>query len=629
MMERLREGVNGIAVKIILGLIIFSFLFAGVGGFITAGNVEPAALVGQREISVNQFEQAYQNERQQMETQSGEMATALLNSPEYLSQFKRNVLDRMINQALLDQYVDELGFRVSETQIKQSIREIPSFSSNGIFNNDQYLAALRRTGLTSAQFADYIRQDLEREYLVNALQNSEFVLNNEMNLLHEIEAQTRSVRTLSLPLADFTKTVTITPEQKKAYYDQNAFRFLRPEQFKIEYVELSGTDLAAIAEITDEEAQTYYQANLTTFGTAERRKVRHIMIEGKDDAAEKEAASVLAQLNSGADFATLAKTHSDDTFSAEQGGELDWIEKGVMDPEFEKAAFSLPSKGSISEVVKSDFGFHVIQLDDVKPSDAKPFEEMRVEILKQLKLQQAAEKFYEQSSLLAEKAFELPDNLNDAAEAVGVKVKETDFVALNELTGVLANPAVYKVLGQTEVRDDGLNSEAIEVGPEHLLIVRVNEVRPEMVLPFSEVDSQVEAILLQEESKKAAQALLDTLIADLKKGDTSSLEKSGYAFSEEKILTRESAEQDVVALSYKMPTPLKGQSEYAQTQNRNGDLILVQLDDVQLPKIPETDLKGANADKMLNASINSALSSVIGQLKEKIDVVYSLDSNKE
>ena len=629
MMERLREGVNGIAVKIILGLIIFSFLFAGVGGFITAGNVEPAALVGQREISVNQFEQAYQNERQQMETQSGEMATALLNSPEYLSQFKRNVLDRMINQALLDQYVDELGFRVSETQIKQSIREIPSFSSNGIFNNDQYLAALRRTGLTSAQFADYIRQDLEREYLVNALQNSEFVLNNEMNLLHEIEAQTRSVRTLSLPLADFTKTVTITPEQKKAYYDQNAFRFLRPEQFKIEYVELSGTDLAALAEITDEEAQTYYQANLTTFGTAERRKVRHIMIEGKDDAAEKEAASVLAQLNSGADFATLAKTHSDDTFSAEQGGELDWIEKGVMDPEFEKAAFSLPSKGSISEVVKSDFGFHVIQLDDVKPSDAKPFEEMRVEILKQLKLQQAAEKFYEQSSLLAEKAFELPDNLNDAAEAVGVKVKETDFVALNELTGVLANPAVYKVLGQTEVRDDGLNSEAIEVGPEHLLIVRVNEVRPEMVLPFSEVDSQVEAILLQEESKKAAQALLDTLIADLKKGDTSSLEKSGYAFSEEKILTRESTEQDVVALSYKMPTPLKGQSEYAQTQNRNGDLILVQLDDVQLPKIPETDLKGANADKMLNASINSALSSVIGQLKEKIDVVYSLDSNKE
>lgn len=629
MMERLREGVNGIAVKIILGLIICSFLFAGVGGYITAGNVEPAALVGEREISVSQFEQAYQNERQQAQAQSGEMITTLLNSPDYLYQFRRSVLDRMVNQSLLDQYVDELGFRVSENQIKQAIREIPSFSSNGIFNNEQYLEALRRSGLTTEQFAEFIRQDLEREYFIDALQGSEFVLENEIEFLYNLEGQTRKVRTLRLPLADFARKVEITQEQMKAYYEKNSFQFLRPEQFKISYVELSGATLADVVDITEEEALAYYQANIDSFGSAPSRKVSHIMIEGGGDKAKEEASLILTQLKSGGDFATLAKTHSDDTFSAEQGGQLDWFEKGVMDPVFEEAAFALNKKGDLSEIVESEFGVHIIKLDEVKPSNAKPFDEMRLEILAQLKQQKAAEVFYERSTLLAEKAFEIPDNLDDAANEVDAIVQKTDFIALADLQGVLSNPSVFNLFQQPEVRDDGLNSEMIEIGSEHVLVVRVNEVRPEVVLPFAEVERQVETILLQKESEKAALELVKKLITELDEGKDSALKESGYSFSEEQTLVRQSPDRDVAKLAFKMPTPLKGKTQYAQTQEPNGDLILVALDEVKSPESTTIDLQGPFADRMVNTIVNLDIDSVIGQLRERISVTYSLDKMEE
>lgn len=626
MMERLRESVNGIAVKIILGLIICSFLFAGVGGYITAGNVEPVALVGEREISTSQFEQAYQNERQQLQAQSGEIVTTLLNTPSYLNQFRRNVLDRMVNQLLLDEYADELNIQVSDEQIKQAIRDIPAFSSNGIFNNEQYLAALRRSGLTTNQFAQYIRQDLARDYLVKALQSSEFVLDNELTSYYKLQEQMRTVRTLTLPLIDFTAKTKITDEQKKAYYDSNSSQFLRPEQFKISYVELSAESIADMAEISVADAQAFYQDNLTSYGTAERRKVSHIMIEGDDDKAKQKAQALSAQLKSGANFAELAKVNSEDAFSAKQGGQLDWFDKGIMDQAFEDAAFELQNKNDVSEVVQSEFGFHIIQLDDVSLPDVKPFEEVREEILQQLKQQQAVEKFYEQSNLLAERAFEISDTLDDAASAISANVEQTDFVSLADLQGVLANPAVLQVLEEPEVRHDGLNSQSIEVGPEHIMVVRIDDVRPEMILPFAEVDAQVERILLRRNSENAAEALVNNVMTELKEGSDKALLASGYTFSEDNVLTRTSPERDVVALAFTMPIPKQGMSQYAFTRDSMGSYILVSLDAVEDPEGIDTNSQGPLAESILLTMVNADMNSVLEQLKASTDVTYALES---
>lgn len=630
MMERLREGVNSIAVKIILGLIIFSFVFAGVGGYLASGSVQPAATVGNEEISRNQFEQAYQNERALMQAQAGDFFSQLLSDPNYLAQFRFNVLERMVNQSLLDQEAQNLGLRVSDDQIKQTIREMPAFrGATGLFDNDLYLASLRRNGLTPDQFADYVRQDLVREQFVNALISSEFALKGELEALHKLEGQTRTVRTLTLPLADFAEKADITAEQKTAYYEQNPAEFVRPEQFKIAYVELSGEGIADVADVTEDEAKAYYEANKASYGTAEQRKVSHIMIQGDDNAAKEKAEAVLSELNAGADFAELAKTRSDDTFSAEQGGQLDWFDKGVMDPAFEEAAFALNNKGDITGVVQSDFGFHIIKLDDVKPSDAKPFAQVRDDIMAQLKQQHAVEKFHALSNELAEKAFEMPDNLEDAANAVNAKVERTAFVSLQELEGVLANPQVVQALQLPEVRDDGLNSELIEIAPEHVVVVRVDEVRPETVLPFDEVEAQVTEQLKRQKGEEAAEALANTLVAELSQGNDAGLKASGYAFGDETELTRVSPEREVVDLAFTMAAPADGKAQYGMTRAVSGDVLVVALDAVKEPETESISLDSQLAERVIRATANLDLESVIAQLKENTNVVYSLDNEAQ
>ncbi len=446
MMERLREGANNWVIKVILGLIIISFAFAGVGSYLAGGNDVPAATVGDQDISRAQFEQVYQNERARMQQQAGDMFSALMSDPAYLRQFRQNVLDRMVNDMLLEQYANELNLRVSDAQIKQAIVDMSQFQRDGKFDNELYQAGLRRAGFTPDQFAEYMRKDLVRQQLVNALLSSEFVLDDEIQAQYDLVAQTRTIRTLSLPVATFAEKANVTDEEMKAYYDKNSGEFVRPEQVKASYVELSGDKLADSIKVTDEEAQAYYDANKANYESKAKRKVSHILIQGDDADAKAKAEAVLADLKAGKDFAAEAKAKSDDTFSAKDGGSLDWIEKGVMDPSFEEAAFALKNKGDISGLVKSEFGYHIIKLDDVEPAVAKPFDEVKDSIVAALKQQKAADRFYEMSTELSEKAFEMPDNLDDAAKAVNAKVQKTDFFSRQDAQGVMANPKVLEAL---------------------------------------------------------------------------------------------------------------------------------------------------------------------------------------
>ena len=626
MMERLRAGADSLVVKVILGLIILSFVFAGVGSYLIGGSDKPIAVIGSVEISESQFEQAYQNERQSMQEQAGEMFNTLIANPSYLAQFRANVLDRMINQSLLDQYATQLGLRVSDELIKDEIRSMPAFWSNGIFNNEQYLASLRRNGLTPEQFAEFVRQDLSREQLIAAIQGSEFTLNNELASLYKLEEQSRRVRSLTLELNKFAEEIKPTDEEKQAYYQENAMQFMRPEQLKISYIELSGKKLAESVTVSEAEANDYYQANLARFGTAEQRKVSHIMLEGDSDEQMKKAEALLKELQAGADFAELAKANSQDTFSAEQGGQLDWFEKGVMDPSFEAAAFGLKNTGDIAtEVVKSDFGLHIIKLDDIKASDITPFAEVKQEILTQLKQQKAAESFYSLSSKLAEKAFEMPDNLDEAANAVNMDAMSTDFVSIAELSEPLLNPLVQQALQQDDVRD-GLNSEVIELAPEHAVVVRIDEIRPETILPFAEVEKQVTARLQQEKGELLMQALADKLVEELNNGQNAALQASGYRFSEAQDIKRNDAQnRDLVDLAFTMSLS-DGKPEYGAIKTFDGNMLILELEAITEPKPEDADLQGLMAERVQQSLANASLISLIEQLKQEIKVTSDLSA---
>ncbi|OLQ76143.1 peptidylprolyl isomerase [Photobacterium proteolyticum] len=611
MMERMREGASSIWVKIILGLIILSFVFAGVGSYLAGGSEQAAAKIDDREISQREFEQAYQNERNRMQSQLGEYFTTLMGDPAYVQQFRRSVLDRMVNDVLVEQRAKELGLRISDEQIRSSIVSMPEFQRDGKFDNEVYNTLLRRSGFTPEMFAESMRTDMLRQQLLTAIQGSDFALGNELAALTKLEKQQRVIRSLTLDVAEFQKNADVSEEAIQAFYDQNPQMFTRPDQVKVAYIELSGEGLKTTLEISEDDAKAFYEENQAKFGTAEQRLASHILIQGDSSEAKAKADTLLAELNGGADFAQLAESSSDDTFSAKEGGKLDWFERGVMDPAFEDAAFAL-NKGETSAVVKTSFGYHIIKLDDIKASKVKPFADVRDDIVAELREQRAAEEFYDLQTQLAETAFEMPDSLDDAAAAVNAEVQTTDFFAQNDAPGVLANPAVMQAVFSPEVREDGLNSDVIEIGPEHVVVVRVEDSRDEMVLPFDEVSDSVKQQLAAQQGEQAAQAKADEIIAALRDGNTGILEAESLSFSDAQTISRSGADRMVAQVAYGLAKPVDSKAVYGMTRDMSGNVLIIALDEVI-----EADVDQVASD--------SQLATQVEQMNAQQDVMATLE----
>ncbi|MDK9778228.1 MULTISPECIES: peptidylprolyl isomerase [unclassified Vibrio] len=619
MMDRLREGVNSIAIKIILGLIILSFVFAGVGSYLTSGGNNAAAKVGNTEISRGEFEMAYQNERNRMQAQFGDSFAQMLADPAYVESFRKSVLDRMINDVLLDQQAESLGLRISDAQIRTMILELPQFQSNGKFDQDVYQASLRRAGYSPDSFAEYMRSQLVREQLLNALQLSEFTLPGEVQAEGKLFTQTRDIRTITINLDDFAKHVELTDEEIQDYYKANPDNFTRPEQVKVAYIELSAEELKKQIQVSDADVKQYYDEHLDKYSSEEQRRVAHILVEGDDEA---KAQAILDELNGGADFAKLAEEKSDDFGSAENGGDLGWIERDVMDPAFEEAAFALKNVGDTTGLVKSDFGYHIIKLEELKDSVAKPFTEVAAEIKKEMVDQKAVDQFYELQSELEKVAFEYPDSLDDASQAVGQTVKTTDFISQVDAPEVLNNPAVMQAILSPEVKEDGLNSEAIEVAPEHIIVVRVEDARDETVLPLEQVKEQVITELSRVKGEQQALTLGDKVVESLQAGDDAILAENKLAFGEQESIDRRSPLASTV---FAMAKPTEGKPVFGQSKDFAGNIVIIELDAVTAEL--DGELEQQVAMQMLRSSAQQDLASVVSVLRANTDIEYFVVSN--
>lgn len=612
MMDRLREGVNSIAIKIILGIIILSFIFAGVSSYLVGGGNNAAAKVGDTEISLGAFQQSYQNERNRMQAQAGDSFSALMGDPQYAESFRKSVLDQMINGALLENYADTLGLRISDEQVLQSIASMSQFQVDGKFNQDRYDATLRNAGYTADSFAESLRQDLLRQQLLAVIQDSEFTLPHEVSQVSQLATQTRDIQSIVLNVSDFAKKAELTDEELQEYYKQHPEQFTRPEQMKVAYIELSADQLKDSVEVTDEDAEQYYQDNIAKYSTKEQRELSHILVND-----EKQAEEVLAKLKGGEDFASLVEEYSTDISSAKKGGDLGWIEKGIMDPEFEDAAFALKNKGDVTDVVKTDFGYHIIQLNDIKPAHAKPFSEVMASIKPELVDQKAVDEFYKLQSELETVAFESPDSLEDSAKAINQEIQRTDFISPETAPEVLKVAAVAQALQSQDVKDDGLNSEVLEVAPEHIIVVRVNDQRPETTLPFEEVKDKVTEQLSATKGEQEALALAAKIVDSLNKGDESVLADNDLSFSETQTINRSS---ELANQAFALPHPEEGKSSYGQSKDQSGNVVVIKLDKVTNTETPA--IQQQMAAQLLRVNNQNDLDVLLQSLRESTSIDY-------
>ncbi len=613
MMERLREGINSIAVKIIIGLICLSFIFAGVGGYIASGSGNAVAKVNGTEILRVAFEQAYTNERNRMQSQMGDFFSTLLADPAYVQSFRRSVLDQMINDVLLEQYADSLGMRVSDNQIRDLIVNAPEFQSNNTFDQERYASFLYRSGFNADTFAEYLRKDMIRQQVRMALQGSEFSLENEVTSLNQMVSQTRDIRSIILNVEEFASRVELSDDELQQYYQANQNNYLRPEQVKVSYIELSAQELKSQITVSDERARAYYEDHIDTYSSQEQRELSHILVQ--DDISKAQA--ILDELNSGADFTQLAQQKSEDIGSSEQGGSLGWIEKDVLDPDFEAAAFALQNVGDVTEVVKSDFGYHIIRLDGLKPAKPMPFEEVAAQVKSELVDEEAIALFYDLQAKLEKTAFESENSLDDSAKVTGLSVKNTDFVSQTDAPAVLLTPTVMQAILSPEVKEDRLNSEVIEVAPEHVIVVRVDESREAIVLPYEEVKEQVQAEFSRLKGEQNAMDLAAKVLAALQSGDESVVSANGLVFSDIKTIDRRSPLAQAV---FAMAKPQEGNKIYAQTTDSSQNIVIVELNKVSA-NIDDSFTPQIEA-QLVRDGVQQDMTAIVRTLREEADIKY-------
>jgi peptidyl-prolyl cis-trans isomerase D len=506
MLERIREGSQGPWAMGILVLVILSFVFAGVGSYINSSASGAAANVNGEEIGLDELERAYQNERSRMESQFGEAFATLASDTAYLQNFRQGILDRLISEKLLDQAAQEFGLRVSDEQIKLAIVGMQEFQIDGKFNNDRYLALLRQAGFQTNNFRDYMRVDMVRRQLSESLMGTEFALVGEAKAAYLMQQQTRDIRYLNIPASKFVEEVNISDDEIFDFYQSNISQFDTQQKVSLSYVELVLDDLLSLIEVTDNELEEYYQQNLFDYRTDEERQAAHILFESadEDEAIASKAEEVLARIQAGENFSELAKTFSSDTFSAENGGDLGWFGKGIMDPAFEDAAFSLANKDDVSGVVKSEFGYHIIKLTDVKSEQVNAFENVKQEIIVKVKTLKAEERFYEIRQRMSEVAFEVPENLDEVADLAGKSISTTDLFSQANAPDVVSNPNVLSSAFSFELIEDAVNSEVIELGRNHIIVVRVAEHEPERTKTIEEVKEQIQQTLAAQSAQQAA-----------------------------------------------------------------------------------------------------------------------------
>lgn len=631
MLENIRENSQGPVAKIILGAVILTFALAGVGSYTNSVDTS-VATIDDVKISQQTFEQSYQAQRRRMEQQFGEMFDTLAGNEAYMAQMRAQVLEQLIEQSLLDLHAGDLAMRVSDESLKETIVNMDEFKTDGKFDNNRYLAVINQAGFfQSSDFRDYLRVEMIRRQLSLGLLNSDFSLPYQQELYQSLQNQTRDVRYASVMASSFSDSITPTEEQINNYYQENINTFQTQDQAQVTYVSLSLDDVKKDITVSEEDVLAYYEERKSTFTQAEQRRAAHILIEFGDDeaAAQAQINEVAEKLSAGEDFAKLAEQYSNDIISAENGGDLDYFEMGAMDEAFDQAVFAMANVGDVSEVVKSSFGFHLIKLLDVQAEQVKAFDDVKEELNDTLLTSRAEDKFYELQQELATVAFEVPDSLDDAAEAIGKTVQTSGWVKrAGNLDPIFSNPKVTDVVFSDTVLEDDVNSDLIEVNAELVAVVHIQEYKPASTKPLAEVKDSIVASLVAEGAAIAAETKALELLTKVKAGeDINGVD--GIEVKEAKAITRSGQElpRQVTAKAFTLAKPTSDAVVADTVKLASGDVAIVQVTAVNEGE--KGEVNPALEEQMTRMLSESAFQSYLENLKAKANIVRRLPTSSD
>lgn len=504
MLTEIRDRSSGVFAWVIAALIIIPMAFWGVQDYATTEANPVLVEFGDQKITQNQYQEELQTQQARMRERMGENANeALLGS----DAFKQSVLRSLVNRALIQQVAKDENYQVSNEQLVSAIKDSELFQLDGEFNQEAYDRYLIGTRYTKKRYEDLMRQDLIMQQVTQGYDESAIVMPDDVRELLEFQAEKRSFDVLSVRKVDFVDEAEASEQEIADYYEQNPDRFMDPQKVSIQYIELNVDEIAPTIEVDEDELQAVYEQNQDNYMSTAKRETRHILLStrGGEDEGEQlqKAQDLVEQLRNGADFAELAKEHSQDPGSARNGGSLGLVEPGQMVPEFEKATFEL-EQDAISEPIKSPFGYHIIQVLDIQSPEQQSFEDVRFDLLQAEREVRAQEQLINLTDQLKDLAFEQSDNLDAAAEQLELTLNTTDLFSRVQGSGIATSQVIRDVAFSEEVLVEGLNSEPIELGEGQVVVLRKLEEQPEAVKPLTEVSDQISVVVKDEKANAAA-----------------------------------------------------------------------------------------------------------------------------
>ena len=582
MLQNIREKFTGWIAISILALIGVTFIFVGGANFAFIGS-NYAAKVDDVEIGLGQFEAAYRDELQR--------------NPEYAQlpedirvQLRQNILEGLIQQRVIDNYLVEAGYQMGDAQITAMIQQVPEFQVDGKFDLETYRSLLAQNGYEPADFERAQRVSLRREQLQRAIRGSAIMSPAAYRRYLNLAAEQRIVRLATLDPEIAAADLTVTDDMVAVYYDNNPTLYQLPESADVEYVEIQRSDVAQTLTITEQELVEYYEYNQDRYQQDEQRQASHILILFGDDeaAAEATATDLVARIAAGESFEELAKEFSEDGGTSDRGGDLGTLTRTQLPGDLGAAIFSM-SEGAIEGPVKSDFGFHVVRLDKILESGPLPLDQVRAELTAELQDQKAENLFLELERKLSDALFDAPD-IRALAEAVGVEVKTVSGFT-REGGGPLGDDfGVINAIFDEAVLSGEQMSEIIEIDASRSAVFAVTQHRPATRQALDDVRDAVESTLKIQKAEELMAARAEEMLTALEAGaDFAEAAAAIGATAEEPVLmsrNMQDADQFISVAVFTAVKPSQDMPTAGSTRNGVGGYTVYSIESV-IPGRPE------------------------------------------
>jgi len=512
---------------VIFGLIIASFALFGVQSYFTGGSADAVANVGKSAISQQEFGYMVEREQERLrpQVQQNPQAAQYLQSDE----FKRSVLNNMIQRRLILNAARSSGLAVSEDELIEMISTVGAFQDeNGKFSHERYEQVLKAQRLSTAEFEEQVSEDVIVGRLQRVIAETAFVPNVTVKNLVRQRLQEREVSQLVFSPADYREAMVVSDEDVRKYYDDNQNLFRIPERAKLEYVVLNDEVASASVVVSEQDLQDAFEARIADYQSKEQRRASHILIsvtDNTDDSQWKKAKekvdSVLSKVKANPkNFSALAKEFSNDPGSAENGGDLGMFEKGFMVKEFEDAAFGA-KVGEIVGPVKTEYGYHIIRVDEVKGGQTANFDSIKEDLEKEIRKARADEAYLKASQTFTDLVYTEFDSLQPIADELKLTIQKSDWVSRESggFNPMLNNPDLLTAVFSPEVLEEKRNTQAFEVQPGVLVSARVVEHAVEEEMKFEDVASDIKDFMKSERSLAKAKEAGETALTKLKAGE--------------------------------------------------------------------------------------------------------------